>query len=115
MSLDTEKLHRLKGKGFPELYNAHPEKWQEMVHEARDYAQKCVGAGEKVRIGDIVTVVQNAIKIDPEFETHVKTRGLPQRYWILWFAEYIVEQVYPQSPLLAAATGHHTAGHHKEK
>jgi len=99
MSLDTEKLHRLTGKKFPELYQHHPDKWREMVDKARDYAQTCVAAGEIVRVGDVVAVVQNAIRIDPEFEHHLQTKGLTQRYWVVWFAEYIVEQVYPQSPL----------------
>jgi hypothetical protein len=99
VSLDTEKLHRLKGKEFPELYKTHPTKWPEMVKKARDYAQTCVGSGEKVRVGDVVTIVQNAIKIDPEFEAHVKKKSLPQKYWVLWFAEYIIEQTYPQPDL----------------
>ena len=104
MSLDTEKLHRLKGKEFPELYKKHPKKWKEMVQKARDYAQTCVGQGEKVRIGDVTTIVQNAIKIDPEFEAHVKTQSLPQKYWVLWFAEYLIEEIYPQPDLKHSET-----------
>jgi hypothetical protein len=99
MSLDTEKLHKLRGKGFEEVYRKYPEKWKEMVDTAKDYAGTCVSEGEKVRIGDIVTIVQNAIKIDPEFEKHLAKKGLTQKYWVVWFAEYIVEQVYPQPVL----------------
>lgn len=99
MSLDTEKLHKLKGKGFDKIYGKHPKKWQEMVDKARDYAQTYVPAGENVRAGDIVTVVQNAIKLDPEFEQATQGRGLTQKYWVLWFAEFITEQVYPQPVL----------------
>jgi hypothetical protein len=101
MSLDTEKLHKLKGKEFDKLYDKHPNKWKEMVASARAYAQTCVPKGEKVRIGDVVTVVQNAIKIDPDFEKHVQGKSLIQKYWVLWFAEYMIEQVYPQ-PVLNA-------------
>jgi hypothetical protein len=110
MSLDTEKLHRLKGKEFPGLYKKHPEKWKEMVHKARDYAQTCVGTGEKVRIGDVVTIVQNAVKIYPEFETHVKNKSLPQKYWVLWFAEYLIEQIYPQPDLTPGKAPHAAEG-----
>jgi hypothetical protein len=99
VSLDTEKLHRLKGKGFPELYDTHPDKWKEMVDKARDYAQTCVGEDEKVRIGDVTTIVQNAIKIDPEFESFVKGKGLTQKYWVTWYAEYMVDRIYPQPDL----------------
>jgi hypothetical protein len=99
MSLDTEKVHRLKAKSFDVLQVTHAVKWKEMVNKAREYAQTCVGHGEKVRIGDVVSIVQNAIRIDPTFENHIKTNGLPQKYWVGWFAEYVVDCVYPQPEL----------------
>lgn len=99
MSLDTEKLHKLKGKGFFELYGESPDKWNEMVGTAKAYAETCVPEGEQVRTGDIVSIVQNAIKIDSDFEKHRAKKGLTQNYWLVWFAEYIVEQVYPQPVL----------------
>ena len=99
MSLDTEKLHKLKGKKFDEMYQKHPDKWKEMVAKARDYAETFVAEGEKVRIGDVAAVVQNAIKIDPEFEQHLDKKSLTQKYWVIWFAEYIIDQVYPQPDL----------------
>jgi hypothetical protein len=103
MSLDTAKLHRLNGKSFDKLYEGSAEKWNEMVASARDYAQTCVGVGEKVRIGDVVEVVQNAIRIDPTFEKYVKSKTLPQKFWVSWFAEYIVDRVYPQPELKKVA------------
>lgn len=99
MSLDTEKLHKLRGKGFIELHAKFNDKWKAMVDNAFEYAQTCVNSGEKVRIGDVVAIVQNGIKIDPEFEKHLQKKHLTQRYWLTWFAEYIVEQVYPQPEL----------------
>jgi predicted outer membrane protein len=103
MSLDTQKLHRLKGKSFDKLYADHAAKWKEMVENARDYAQTCVGPNEKVRIGDVVEVVQNAIRIDPMFEKHTKDKSLPNKFWVSWFAEYVVDCVYPQPDLKGAA------------
>ena len=76
----------------------------EMADTALEYAKTCVQVGEKVRTGDVVSVIQNAIRIDPAFEAHLKARGLTQKYWQLWFAEYIVEQVYPQPELKPAET-----------
>ena len=96
MSLDTEKVHRLNGKSFDELYTKHQGKWQEMIEKAREYAQSCVGKGEQIRIGDVISVVQHAIKIDPMFEKHMKGKGLTQKYWVTWFAEYLMDSIYPQ-------------------
>ena len=89
----------MKGKSFDVLQKSHAAKWKAMVTKAREYAQTCVGAGEKVRIGDVVSIVQNAIRIDPTFENHIKSKGLTQKYWVGWFAEYVVDSVYPQPDL----------------
>lgn len=105
MSLDTEKLHRLRGKSFVKLQSDNASKWKAMVEKARAYAQTCVG-DEQVRIGNVVTAVQMAIRIDPTFEQHTQTKVLPQKYWVTWFAEYIVDCVYPQ-PVPMKAPAHH--------
>jgi hypothetical protein len=99
MSLDTERLHRLKGKGFDKLYSGAPDKYLEMANKALEYAKTCVPEGEHVRIGDVVAIIQNAVRIDPTFEAHVAKQRLTQKFWQLWFAEYIVEQVFPQPEL----------------
>lgn len=104
MSLDTEKLHRLKGKGFDQLYSLAPEKYKEMADKALQYAKTCVPAGENARTGDVVAIIQNAVKIDPSFEAYLAKERLTQKFWQLWFAEYIVEQVYPQPELKQAVT-----------
>jgi hypothetical protein len=99
MSLDTERLHRLTGKGFDKLYSSSPGKYKEMADKALHYAQTCVPPGEKVRVGDVVSVIQNAVRIDPAFEKHLKDKKLIQKFWQGWFSEYIVDQVYPQPEL----------------
>lgn len=102
MSLDTEKLHRLRAKGFDKLFTTSRAKYQEMAHTALKYAQTCVQPGERVRMGDVVSVIQNAVRIDPAFESHLKQKKLTQKFWQAWFAEYIVEQVFPQPELKLA-------------
>jgi hypothetical protein len=104
MSLDTERLHRLKSKSFDALYAEAPEKYKEMADKALEYAKTCIPPGEKVILGDVVAVIQNAVRIDPAFEAHLKKRSLTQKFWQLWFAEYVVEQVYPQPELKQAET-----------
>jgi hypothetical protein len=52
-------------------------------------------SGERVRPADISAILQNAIKIDPQFEAFLDKKKLQQKYWVEWFADYAVEQVYP--------------------
>jgi len=102
MSFDTERLHKLRSKGFDSLFDKSKEKYKEMADTALKYARTCVPPGEKVRLGDVVAVIQNAVRIDPAFETHLKKNKLVQKYWVTYFAEYVLDQVYPQPDLTKA-------------
>jgi hypothetical protein len=96
MSLDTEKIHRLNGKRFDILYATHEEKWKAMVANATEFAKTYLNeGGDKVRPADISAILQNAIKVDPQFEAHLDGKKLHQKYWAQWFSDYAVEQVYP--------------------
>lgn len=99
MRLDTENLHRLKGKGFDKLYAASPEKYKGMADTVLNYTKTIVPPGEKVRLADVGAVFQNAVKIDPAFEVHLKVKKLTQKFWVKLFSEYILDQVYPQPEL----------------
>lgn len=95
MSLTLEKLHRLEKKGFDTLYDDHADKWVAMVTNARVYAATFIDGGNVIRPGDVSAIIQNAIKVDPNFEEHVKAKSLQQKYWVEYFAEYILDRIYP--------------------
>lgn len=99
MSLTVETLHRLRSKGFDNLYSRHEEKWVALVINATTYAKTYIGADDKVRPADIAEVLQNALKIDPDFETHVKGKSLKEKYWVAHFADYIMDQIYPPAEI----------------
>ena len=40
-----------------------------MVSNAKDYAKTFIGEGEKIRPGDVAEVLQNALRVDPHFES----------------------------------------------
>jgi hypothetical protein len=95
VGLDTDRLHKLRLKEFDKLYDKHKAKWDAMVEEATKYAKTIVGGPDKVRAEDISAVLQNGIKIDPDFELHLRDNSLSQKYWVAWFSDYVTEQVYP--------------------
>ena len=99
MSLDTYKLHRLLGKGFDKLYTEHAQKWNKMVEKAVESVRACVAQGEAIKAGDVVAAVEHGIKISKEFDNHLTAKKLTQQYWVKWFAEYIVEQIYPHAEI----------------
>lgn len=95
MSLTLEKLRRLRRKEFDKLYNDHTPKWVEMVNNGRAYAHSFIGADETIRPGDVAEIIANAKRVDPLFEAHVKEHGIPQKYWVEYFADYILDRIYP--------------------
>lgn len=101
MSIDTERVHKLKGKGFDKLYESAPGKFREMAYTALKYAQTYQPEGEPLKIGDVVSVVQNAVRIDPAFEAHLKQKKLTQKFWLTYFSEFIIDKVFPQPNLKA--------------
>lgn len=99
MSLDTYKLHRLTGKGFEKLYSEQKDKWNKMVEKAVDSVKASVAEGEAIKAGDVVAALEHGVKISKEFENHLVSKKLTQLYWARWFAEYVVEQVYPHAEI----------------
>jgi hypothetical protein len=99
MSLDTYKLHKLNGKGFDKLYTAQKPKWNKMVEKAVESVRASVAEGEPIKSGDVVAAVEHGIKISKEFESHLTAKKLTQLYWVKWYAEYIVEQIYPHAEI----------------
>lgn len=99
MSLDTYKLHRLRNKGFDKLYTDQKAKWDKMVEKAVESVRASVAEGESIKSGDVVAALEHGIKISKEFEGHLVLKKLTQLYWVKWYAEYIVEQIYPHAEI----------------
>lgn len=106
MSLDTYKLHKLLGKDFDKLYTAQAAKWKLMVEKSVEGVRASIGDGAAINTGDVVAAVVHGIKISKEFEDHLESQRLTQQYWVGWFAEYVVEQIYPHAEIKE----HHAAG-----
>jgi hypothetical protein len=95
MSLTLEKLRRLRDKEFDQLYDGNVDKWVAMVNNARTYAHSFIVDGETIRPGDLAEIIKNAIRNDPDFLTHVAENGTHQKYWVDWYADYILDRIYP--------------------
>jgi hypothetical protein len=102
MSLDTYKQHKLVNKGFDALYTQHKQKWNKMVEKSVESVKACISDGDAIKAGDVVAAVEHGIKISKEFEKHLSDKTLVQQYWVKWFAEYVVEQIYPHAEIKEA-------------
>ena len=95
MSLDAEKIHKLKAKEFNDLYGFNEDLWRELVWSAASHVKGFLEKnGEMVRPGDVSAVLQLSVKVNPAFEKHLEKKRLTQRYWVEYFSDYIVEQIF---------------------
>lgn len=92
MSLTTERLHRLKSKGFDKFYTKHQAKWKQSAQKAAKYAKDITN---DPRPADVSEVLQISLKIDAEFEGYMAGKSLREKYWVADFADYIIDQIYP--------------------
>ena len=102
MSLTTKKILELKDKSFDKLYASAPEKYAAMANLAVEFVYARGNAWDKVLLGDVAEILRGAVEIQSAFLAHLKERKMPLGSWSLDFAEYILEQVYPQPELKPA-------------
>jgi hypothetical protein len=102
MSLTTKTMLDLKDKSFDKLYASAPQKYTAMANLAVDFVYVRGNAGDKVLLGDVAEILRGGLEINPAFIEHLRERKLALGSWSLDFAEYILEQVYPQPELKAA-------------
>jgi hypothetical protein len=70
-----------------------------MVEKSVETVRACISEGETIKAGDVVAAVEHGIRISKEFEKHLESKKLTQQYWVRWFAEYVVEQIYPHAEI----------------
>ncbi len=101
MSLTTKTMIELKDKSFDQLYEAAGKDFTASVNLAVEFVRLRGAAGEKVLLGDVAEVLKGVVEIHPSFLAHLKQRKLSPGSWPLDFAEYVLEQAYPQPELKA--------------
>ena len=99
MCLTTKTLIELRDKSFDKLFAEGAEKYADMTGFAIKFLRASRGTGDKVLMGDVVDTLKGSIDINPAFLAHLKERRLPPGSWSRDFAEYILEQLYPQPEL----------------
>jgi hypothetical protein len=93
VALSLNKLKRLDDAGLTGLFEDDRKLWTAMAKDAYSYTRKFVGA--EVRPDDIVPTLVPALEVSDRLRTFLAARKLSQNYWFTWFAELIVDQLWP--------------------
>lgn len=93
MALSLNKLKRLTDAGLVELFEDDGKLWTAMAKDAYAYTKKFIGAD--VRPDDVVPTLVPALEVSDRLRTFLASRRLTQNYWYTWFAELIVDRLWP--------------------
>ena len=93
MALSLNKLKRLEDAGLAELFDTDRKLWVAMTKDAYGYTRKFVGA--EVRPDDVVPTLVPALEVSDRLRTFLAGRKLTQNYWYVWYAELLVDRLWP--------------------
>ena len=93
MALSLNKLKRLEDAGLTELFDADRKLWVAITKDAYGYTRKFVGA--EVRPDDVVPTLVPALEVSDRLRTFLAGRKLTQNYWFVWYAELLVDRLWP--------------------
>ena len=94
MALNLNKLKRLEDASLVTLFDDDRKLWTAMATDAYSYTSRFV-KGE-VRPDDVAPTLVPALEVSDRLRTYLASRRLTQNYWYLWFAELIVDRLWPQ-------------------
>jgi hypothetical protein len=93
VALSLNKLKRLGDASLVELFEEDRKLWTAMAKDAYAYTSKFI-VGE-VRPDDVAPTLVPALEVSDRLRTYLASRRLAQNYWYLWFAELIVDRLWP--------------------
>jgi hypothetical protein len=94
VALSLNKLKRLEDAGLAELFAEDQKLWAAMAKDAYAYTRKFVGT--EVRPDDLVPTLVPALEVSDRLRTFLAQKKLAQNYWYTWFAELIVDRLWPE-------------------
>jgi hypothetical protein len=96
LALSLNKLKRLGDAGLVDLFETDRKLWTAMTKDAYAYTSKFVrGSGNEVRPDDVVPTLTPALEVSDRLRTYLAERKLSQQDWYVWFAELVVDRLWP--------------------
>lgn len=97
MGLTAEKIGRMKRVELVKLFIDDRDEFRELAVVAYEYAVFAVSpSGEKVRHDDVTVALTLPLIHNALFQDHLSQKKLTQNYWLTYFAELIVDQLWEE-------------------
>lgn len=95
MALTQRELQALLRHDMDKFYTKHKDLWEERARQAYEYTSQTFPDGAKPRIDDVAGVLEPILEIDEKLLTFLQENRLSQKYWVRYFCDYILDQVWP--------------------
>jgi hypothetical protein len=106
MALTAEHYQSLEDAGLVKLFRQHRKKFTEITGVAYSYTQTYIGdTGQPVRVDDVAQVLAPALKVDELLTSHLASHRLRQKYWTVWFADLLLDQLWEDLHHAEGTTG----------
>ena len=94
MALTQKEIQALQRHGMDKLYTKYADSWNAQAKQAYDYTRQNFPDGAKPRIDDVAGVFEPILEIDKKLVDFLQEKKLSQRYWLRYFCDYILDQVW---------------------
>lgn len=94
MALTQQKLQALQDKGLDKFFMTRKADWVKTAHGAYDYFDSTLPSAQHPRPDDVAGILVKIAEIDVALKDFLQSKSLTQKYWIAYFCDYIIEQVW---------------------
>jgi hypothetical protein len=96
VALSRVKELRLTDAKLVELYESELGLWRDLAAHAYTFAKTNIAGPGEIRPDDVVPVLRPVLEVTPALRSFLAARNLRQQYWYEWFAELILDRLWPE-------------------
>jgi hypothetical protein len=93
MALTQKKLQDLKDAGLINLFHDDEKLWSAKARHAYSATHAYI---KEIRPDDVTALLIAELEVTPEFRNYLAKKKLKQKYWSEWFAELIIDRIWPE-------------------
>jgi hypothetical protein len=93
VALTQKKLQDLKDAGLINLFHDDEKLWNAKAKHAYSATHAYI---KEIRPDDVTALLIAELEVTPEFRNYLAKKKLKQKYWSEWFAELIIDRMWPE-------------------
>jgi len=94
MSLTQKAEQMLTAGKLVEFFNKDPKPWKKLAKETYTFVASHFPTGATVRQDDVALALVPLLDVNKALNNHLQQHRLTQRYWILYFADLILDRTW---------------------